>query len=179
MAARPVPTIHPSAVLEHAGGLSLPASTHIEAGCVISLGERARLRLGERNTFYPHVLIRLAEGWMETGRDVSFGPGVKIYETRAGLQIGDDCMLAAGVCISGVQHGIDDLSRPMRQQPVLALPVILEDDVWIGMNAVVQPGVTIGAHSVIGAGSVVTRSIPAWSIAHGVPCRVQRSRGHG
>jgi acetyltransferase-like isoleucine patch superfamily enzyme len=179
MGAQLVPSIHPSAVLEHSGGLSLPPSTHIEAGCVISLGERAHLRLGERNTFYPHVVIRLGEGWMETGHEVSLGPGVKIYETRAGLRIGNHCMLAAGVCICGVQHGFDDCSRPMRQQPVLALPVVLEDDVWIGMNAVVQPGVTIGAHSVIGSGSVVTRSIPAWSIAYGVPCRVQRRRDRG
>jgi len=159
--------------------LILPPSTHIEAGCVISIGEQARLTLGERNTFYPHVVIRLREGWMETGRDVSFGPGVKIYETRAGLRIGDHCMIAGGVCISGVQHGLDDPSRPMREQPVLALPVVLEDDVWIGMNAVIQPGVTIGAHSVIGSGSVVTRSIPPWSIAHGVPCRLKRRRNEG
>jgi len=176
MGAQPVPSIHASAVLEHAGSLSLPPSTHIEAGCVISIGEQAKLTVGERNTLYPQVVIRLREGWLETGRDVSFGPGVKIYETRAGLLIGDHCMLAAGVCISGVQHGLEDLSRPMRQQAVLALPVVLEEDVWIGMNAVIQPGVTIGAHSVIGSGSVVTRSIPPWSIAHGVPCRVQRSR---
>ena len=176
MGAQAVPSIHPSAVLESAGRLILPASSHIEAGCVISIGPAARLQLGERNTLYPQVVIRIKEGWVETGREVSFGPGVKIYETRAGLQIGDHCMLAAGVCISGVQHGLDDPSRPMREQPAQALPVVLEEDVWIGMNAVIQPGVTIGAHSVIGSGSVVTRSIPAWSIAHGVPCRVQRQR---
>lgn len=179
MSAQPIPSIHPTAVLESSGVLELPASSHIEAGCVISVGAAARVSLGERNTFYPQVVIRLREGWLETGREVSFGPGVKIYETRGGLQIGDHCMLAGGVCISGVQHGLNDLERPMREQPVLALPVVLEEDVWIGMNAVIQPGVTIGAHSVIGSGSVVTRSIPAWSIAHGIPCRVQRSRRGG
>jgi len=176
MGAQSVPSIHPSAVVESSGLLSLPPSTHIEAGCVISIGAEAKLILGERNTLYPHVVIRLKAGWIETGREVSFGPGVKIYETRGGLRIGDHCMIAAGVCISGVQHGLDDPSRPMREQPVQALPVVLEEDVWIGMNAVIQPGITIGAHSVIGSGSVVTRSIPAWSIAHGVPCRVQRQR---
>jgi acetyltransferase-like isoleucine patch superfamily enzyme len=179
MGAQSVPSIHPSAVVESSGLLSLPPSTHIEAGCVISIGAEAQLILGERNTLYPHVVIRLKAGWIETGREVSFGPGVKIYETRGGLTIGDHCMIAAGVCISGVQHGVDDPTRPMREQPVQALPVVLEEDVWIGMNAVIQPGVTIGAHSVIGSGSVVTRSIPAWSIAHGVPCRVQRQRPRG
>lgn len=176
MSAQPIPSIHASVIVESAGELEMPASTHLEAGCVISVGAEARISLGERNTLYPQVVIRLREGWLETGCEVSFGPGVKIYETRAGLRIGDHCMLAGGVCISGVQHGLDDLERPMRQQPLLALPIVIEDDVWIGMNAVIQPGVTIGAHSVIGSGSVVTRSIPPWSIAHGVPCRVRRSR---
>ena len=176
MGAQLVPSIHPSAVLEHSGGLSLPPSTHIEAGCVISLGERAHLRLGERNTFYPHVVIRLGEGWMETGHEVSLGPGVKIYETRAGLRIGNHCMLAAGVCICGVQHGFDDCSRPMRQQPVLALPVVLEDDVWIGANCVLLDGAILRQGCVIGAGSIVRGEIPAYAIAHGQPATVRGYR---
>jgi hypothetical protein len=74
MGAQSVPSIHPSAVVESSGLLSLPPSTHIEAGCVISIGAEAKLILGERNTLYPHVVIRLKAGWIETGREVSFGP---------------------------------------------------------------------------------------------------------
>ena len=53
-----------------------------------------------------------------------------------------------------------------------ALPVKIEDGVWIGGGAIILPGVTIGRNSVIGAGSVVTRSIPANSLAVGNPCKV-------
>ena len=55
-----------------------------------------------------------------------------------------------------------------------SLPVVIEDDVWIGANTVVLPGVTIGKGTVIGAGSVVTHDIPAGVVAFGAPCRVIR-----
>ena len=55
-----------------------------------------------------------------------------------------------------------------------SLPIVIGDDVWIGANSVILPGVTIGDNSVIGAGSVVTQDIPANSVAYGVPCRVIR-----
>jgi galactoside O-acetyltransferase len=53
-------------------------------------------------------------------------------------------------------------------------PIVIEDKVWIGSNAVVLPGVRIGHGSVIGAGSVVSRDIPAMAVAVGIPCRVLR-----
>ena len=55
-----------------------------------------------------------------------------------------------------------------------ALPITIEDNVWIGGGTIVLPGITIGRNSVIGAGSVVTKSIPTYSVAVGNPCRVIR-----
>lgn len=60
------------------------------------------------------------------------------------------------------------------QTCVQSAPVTIEDDVWVGANCIILKGVTIGARSVIGAGSIVTKSIPADSIAAGNPCRVIR-----
>jgi acetyltransferase-like isoleucine patch superfamily enzyme len=63
-------------------------------------------------------------------------------------------------------------------ESTIAKPVIVDDDVWLGYNVTVLPGVTIGKGSVIGAGSVVTKNIPPYSIAVGNPCKVigQRKR---
>ena len=68
------------------------------------------------------------------------------------------------------------LGLSVQAQPMRKAPVVLEDEVWIGSHVVILPGVRIGHGAVIGAGSVVTRSIPANAIACGVPARVMRMR---
>ncbi len=168
--------VHATAVIDVQGSCTLPDTTVVEPGAVIYIGARGSLALGARNIIYPNSTIRIDQGWMTTGDDVSFGPGVQIYEPRAGLAIGDNCLIAGGVMICGVRHGFAETTRPMRQQPAEAAKIVIEDDVWLGMGAIVGPGVTVGRGSVIGAGSVVTRSIPPMSVAWGNPCRVRRER---
>jgi acetyltransferase-like isoleucine patch superfamily enzyme len=168
--------IHPSAVVDVLGKALLPKTTILEPQAVIYVGAEASLELGEMNILYPHVSIRIDRGWMKTGDEVSFGPGVIIYEPRGGLEIGDCCMIAGGVAICGTDHGAERLDLPMRRQPTRAGKIVIEEDVWIGMRAVIMPGVTVGTGSIIGAGSVVTRDIPPFSIAWGAPCEVQRAR---
>jgi acetyltransferase-like isoleucine patch superfamily enzyme len=168
--------IHARAVVDCQGDATLPESTVMEPGAVIYVGPHGRLSLGERNILYPNAGIRIDEGWLTTGEEVSFGPGVQIYEPRAGVEIGNHCLIAGGVLICGVRHGTTATDRPMRHQPAEALPIRIGDDVWIGMGAVISPGVTIGSGVVIGAGSVVTRDIPARAVAWGSPARVRRQR---
>jgi acetyltransferase-like isoleucine patch superfamily enzyme len=163
------PGIHSSVVIESRGCLSLPDDAVIEPGCVILVGERGRLTLGPRNTVYPNTTVRIDQGYMVTGREVSFGPGCQIYEPRAGLEIGDHCLIAGGVLICGVQHGFGRLDIPMRQQPQVHKKIVIGDDVWIGMGAILLPGVTIGGGAIIGAGAVVTRDVPPHAIVKGVP----------
>ena len=87
--------------------------------------------------------------------------------------IGDYVMIAPNVTISTTGHPIHPSFRDKGAQ--FSLPVRIESHVWIGANVVIMPGVTIGENSVIGAGSVVTRDIPANCVAVGVPCRVVRA----
>ncbi len=88
------------------------------------------------------------------------------------VHIGANAFIAPGVCISCVSHAIDPEQRG--EVITTSAPVTLEDDVWIGANAVICGGVTIGKGSVIGAGSVVTHDIPAGVVAAGTPCRPLR-----
>lgn len=88
------------------------------------------------------------------------------------VHIGAGAFLAPGVCLSCAGHSIDPQQRS--QGISTSKPIYLEEDVWIGANAVVCGGVTIGKGSVIGAGSVVTRDIPAGVVAAGAPCRPTR-----
>jgi acetyltransferase-like isoleucine patch superfamily enzyme len=104
--------------------------------------------------------------------NVYIGPGCHI-----GLvHIERDVLVAAGVQIpsGGMTHGIDDLSRPIREQPRGERLVRVGAGSWIGASAVILADV--GHDSVIGAGGVVTRAVPPWSIAAGLPARVLRRR---
>ena len=168
--------IHPSAVVENLGVLSMPASTIIEPLAVIYVGERGRLQLGEMNTMYPGATIRIDQGWMETGVDVSFGSGCHIYEPRAGLTIGDHAMIGGGVLICGVNHGFETRAVPMRQQAFEAAPIAIGRDVWIGMGAIILPGVTLGDGAIVGAGAVVTSDVASGAIVSGMPARVVKFR---
>lgn len=168
--------IHRSAVVEHYGPVSIPETTIIEPLGVIFVGERGRLTLGEMNIIYPGATIRIDQGWMETGCEVSFGSGCHIYEPRAGLAIGDHCMIGGGVLICGVNHGHAMRNIPMRQQAIEAAPIVIGHDVWIGMGAIILPGVTIGDGAIVAAGSVVTSDIPSAAVVSGIPARIMKTR---
>jgi acetyltransferase-like isoleucine patch superfamily enzyme len=80
------------------------------------------------------------------------------------------------VVINTLHHHFDRLDVPIWRQGYDGAPITIEDDVWIGANCTILAGVRIGAHSVIGAHSLVNRDIPPYSVAFGVPCRIHRSR---
>lgn len=117
---------------------------------------------------------------------ISIGNNVGMSSTRMwihdNLTIGDNVNIGACVLILDTDcHEMDyrvrNHSLPpsgMDGQYVKSAPITIEDDVWIGAHSIILKGVTIGARSVIGAGSVVTKSIPADCIAAGNPCRVIR-----
>lgn len=102
---------------------------------------------------------------IDIGSNVLIAPNVQIYTATHSTKVAERMM-------SDVSEG-EEICR------TIALPVKIEDGVWIGGGAIILPGVTIGRGSVIGAGSVVTRSIPADCVAVGNPCRVIKHIDNG
>ncbi|WP_455593370.1 acyltransferase [Bacteroides sp.] len=86
--------------------------------------------------------------------------------------IGNHVNLAQNITVSGLSHNFQDVDKRIDEQGVSTALITIEDDVWVGANAVILPGVTIGKHSVVAAGSVVSRSIPPYSLCAGVPAKV-------
>ena len=95
------------------------------------------------------------------------------------MKIGNNVVIADGVYISDNLHGFEDINSPVMPQPLSHPgPVTIEDDVWLGEGVCVLPNVTIGKHSVIGSNSVVTKDIPPYSVAVGVPAKVIKCYNH-
>ena len=88
------------------------------------------------------------------------------------VTIGDRVQIASAVQLLAADHPLDAVERATGRE--FGRPITIEEDVWLGGGTIVCPGVTIGRASVIGAGSVVTKDIPAGVVAVGNPCRVLR-----
>ena len=109
---------------------------------------------------------------IEAGKNLFVNYNCTIIDV-AKVKIGDNCQLAPNVAIYTAGHPVYPVTRNSGYEYGKA--VTIGDNVWIGGNSVICPGVTIASNTVIGAGSVVTRDIPAWSVAAGNPCRVIRA----
>lgn len=104
--------------------------------------------------------------------------GIGINASIGGTVIfGNDVMMGPECTIYTRNHKFDDVTTTMREQGFQEeKPVYIGDDVWIGGRVIILPGVNIGSHSIIGAGSVVTKNVPEWSVACGNPAVVKRYR---
>jgi acetyltransferase-like isoleucine patch superfamily enzyme len=88
------------------------------------------------------------------------------------VKIGNNVNLAQGITVTALNHNFTDSAKRIDEQGVSTNPVTVGDDIWIGANAVILPGVNIGNHSVVAAGAVVTKDVPAHSLVAGVPAKV-------
>lgn len=89
------------------------------------------------------------------------------------LTIGNNVKIGGGVLIIDTDcHPIDYVTRRTSNEGTCSAPIVIEDDVWIGAQSIILKGVTIGARSIIGAGSVVTKNVPSDCVAGGNPCKV-------
>ncbi|KHL08388.1 succinyltransferase-like protein [Mumia flava] len=159
--------------------------------------ELARRRAYARGPVLGEALEMLRDGRLELGPDVLLEPwvwitggpdaritvgegsflnvGVMLAASHR-VEIGPHCMLANGCLVTDSDHRFDDPELPVPWQGFTSRgPTIVGDNTWLGANVVVTSGVTIGRRCVVGANSVVTRDLPAFSVAAGAPARVIRT----
>ena len=125
--------------------------------------------LGDYSVVESFACINNAVGDVIIGNHTRIG----LHNTIIGpVKIGNNVNLAQGITVTALNHNLSDSNKRIDEQGVSTNPVTIEDDVWIGANAVVLPGVKIGNHCVVAAGAVVTKDVPPHSLVAGVPAKV-------
>ncbi len=111
--------------------------------------------------------------YSDFGRNIKLGRNVFInsgccFQDQGGIELGDGCMIGHQVVIATLNHDL----MPERRASMIPAKVTLGRNVWVGAHATILPGVTIGDNSVVAAGAVVTKDVPANCVTAGVPARV-------
>lgn len=122
----------------------------------------------EEFTLFPPFTTDFGKN-IHVGTNVFINSGCR-FQDQGGIFIGNDALIGHNVVLATLNHGI----APARRQALAPAPIHLGDCVWIGSNATVLPGVSIGSNSIVGAGSVVTKDVPENCIVAGVPARLLR-----
>ncbi|WDF53674.1 acyltransferase [Mucilaginibacter sp. KACC 22063] len=128
-----------------------------------------RFELGNQSVIESFCTINNGVG------DVIIGDGSLIGMSNViigPVTVGNNVIFAQNIVASALNHGYQDVTVPISKQKVVTSQIIIEDDCWIAANSVITAGVTVGKHSVVGGGSVVTKDVPPYSVVAGNPARV-------
>lgn len=114
--------------------------------------------------------------YTDFGKNIHVGKNVFInacchFQDQGGITLGDDCLIGHNVVFATLNHFIE----PAKRASMHPAPIVLGKKVWVGSNSTILQGVTIGDNSIIAAGSVVTKDVPANTIVGGVPARILRN----
>jgi acetyltransferase-like isoleucine patch superfamily enzyme len=166
------------------GNFTLGSGATISHGCHINVPQGGSCDLGPRVHLFGDTHIDVL-GSVVVGDGTTIQRGCTLV---GDVEIGRGCLFAPRVFVSSGMHNFDLVpAMPIRLQDALASsdprqsarrsrPVRIDDDCWIGVNAVLMPGITIGRGSVIGANAVVTTDVPPYTVVGGVPARRLRAR---
>lgn len=172
-------TLGVGVVLRQPGAFTMGRGVMI--GDYVQLSARGgTVRLGDEVVISRNTVFDIRNGTVEIGSRTTVGGNCRLASTDGAMKIGRDCMIAAYSYIGPAGHRFDRTDIPMNQQGMDTRGgAEIGDDVWVGARSMVMDGVKIGEGSVIGAGSMITRDVPAMSVAYGVPAKVYRKRTEG
>ncbi|RKH11663.1 acyltransferase [Corallococcus praedator] len=153
-------------------------TVEIAEGCFVAPEARIFAEPGRTVRIGPGCSIAadvFMHGPVELGPHVSLNARVSLDGGVAGIRIGEGTRIASGATLYAFDHGLAP-DRPVRGQPVTSKGIVIGQDVWVGANAGITDGVTVGDHAVVGMGAIVTRDVPPWAIVGGSPARLLGDR---
>src|SRR4051794_26363783 len=156
-------------------GLTMAEGASIDRRArIVVKGPQDRITLGRNAILRHNVYLSTFGAFADIGDGASIGPNCVLY-AQGGLTIGRDVSIAPNCVLSTGGHVYDEPGS-IRAQGFTKSPIVVGSYVWIGANATVVEGVTIGDHAIVAAGAVVTRDVPEGAIVGGVPAHVVRYR---
>lgn len=168
--------ISPKVEIVNSKNIALGSNVVIEKYTrLIANGDSAEISIGDNTYMQSYVLLKTNGGKIKIGKDCTINDYSVLYG-HGGLIIGNDVHISTHVIIVPMNHIYKNPNISISKQGESKKGVIIEDDVWIGVNAVILDGVRIGKGCVVGAGAVVTKSIPPFSVVAGVPAKVIKKR---
>lgn len=156
--------------------IQLSAGVKIHGNSALDASSSGHIVLASKVTLNRSAYITASRGGVRIGPHSEINH-FALINGAGGVEIGARVLIGPGVRIISYQHSYQDVERPIAEQDYIYRPIVIEDDVWIGANAVILAGVTLGRGSVVGAGAVVTKTFEPYSVLVGMPARLLRTRG--
>lgn len=167
-------------------GVTIRVPGHIEIGDNVAIddhtlldggtGAACRMKIGNRVIISKGCVVAAKDGPLEIGDEADIGAHV-IIASIGGIVLENNVLIAGNCYLGGARYKLDSLDKPIMYQGIYSRgPLVIGEGTWIGASAMVFDGVTIGKGCVVGAGAVVTKDIPDYSIVVGNPAKVIRTR---
>ncbi|MFH1870965.1 MAG: acyltransferase [Pseudomonadota bacterium] len=163
-----------SAYLKGHERIELGRGCKIHADASVDASRSPGVQLGDKVTLNRYAYVQGGNGGVRLGDRVEIN-NHSIVNGTGGVDIGADTLVGPGVRIISYQHRYAR-GATIRSQPVLALPIRIGRDVWLGANAIILAGVTIGDGAVVAAGAVVREDVPPYAVVAGVPATIKKYR---
>jgi acetyltransferase-like isoleucine patch superfamily enzyme len=138
-------------------------------------GAESAIQIGDQVLLGRNSILSCNASSLTVGNFVSVGPFCFLV-SRSELKIGSNVAIGAGTYMLGGGHAFGDPDVPVIHQARISKGIVIEDGAWIGIGAKILDGVTIGQNSIVGAGAVVSKDVPPWTVALGNPARVVEKR---
>jgi acetyltransferase-like isoleucine patch superfamily enzyme len=168
---------------------NLKHKNRISVGTTFTLGDYVEInalskkgvRIGNNVSIQKQTIIDCTGVLREIGDGLIIGNNVGIaqncfIQVRGTVRIGNNVIFGPNVMIFSENHNFSDPNIPIIHQGETRLPVLIQDNVWLGARSVILGGVTVGEGSIVAAGSVVNKDVPPFSIVGGVPAKIIKSR---
>jgi len=154
----------------------LRAGSGLNIGTDVTIECFSNIEFGNNISIMSRSSLSAADGLLKIGDNVSINSNSYLGADGGRISIGDNVLIAQNVVVRAANHSYDSSNTPIKDQGHTFGIIHIEDDVWVGANSVIVSGVTIGKHSIVTAGSVVTKDVMPSSIVGGVPARIIRYR---
>ena len=147
----------------------------IHADASVDASRSPGVRFGDKVTLNRYAYVQGGNGGVRLGDRVKIN-NFSIINGTDGVDVGENTLIGPGVRIISYQHQYAR-GATIHSQPIIAAPIRIGCDVWLGANAIILAGVTIGDGAVVAAGAVVREDVPAYAVVAGMPATIKKMRG--